>query len=193
MPQVKKEDVRNAILEAAFALLTEKGYVGTTMLQIARKAGISNANIYIYFGSKLEVFFAVYEVWLQEKVLELEARVNAVTLPRDKLKTLVEGLLRDLPVADNGFTNNLIQAISTAGPNDPYNPGLANWLKSRLGEIVKTAMPKMERGRAARARFVHFLVMAFDGCAVNYRVNPASRLDEKTVNELTDMFFSDQL
>ncbi|MFM0245587.1 TetR/AcrR family transcriptional regulator [Paraburkholderia sediminicola] len=187
MAQVKKEDVRNAILDATLSLVREHGYINTTMVQIARRAGISNANIYIYFGSKLEVFFSVYEMWLEEQVAQLEVRVKAAAAPRDQLQILLDGLLRELPAADNGFSNNLIQAISTAGSSE-HDPRLVIWLRQRIELLIKSAMPRMRTDAARRKRFVQFLVMVFDGCAVNHRFGSELRIDKKTVADLVDLF-----
>lgn len=187
MAQVKKEDVRNAILDATLALVRERGYINTTMVEIARRAGISNANIYIYFGSKLEVFFCVYKAWLEEQVARLEARVSAAEAPREQLRLLLDGLLRELPAADNGFSNNLIQALSTAG-SDEHDPRLVTWLKERLDLLIKSAMPSLRSDTARRRRFVQFLVLVFDGCVVNYRFGPELRIDKKTVADLVALF-----
>jgi len=78
MPQVKKEDIRLAILEASQALFQEKGYVDTTMVQIAKRAGISHANIYSYFNAKLQVFFSVYERWFKVRIMPYRTVANVI-------------------------------------------------------------------------------------------------------------------
>lgn len=187
MAQIKKEDVRTAILEASFALISEKGYVGASMSQIARMAGISHANTYIYFDAKIDVFFSIYEVWLKEKIGLLEQRVAAAGSSKEKCRTLLDGLFREIPTLDNGFANNLIQAISTIGPNEPYKPELLGWLESRIELMLQASIPGLQKARAKRRRLAHFIVIAFDGCAVNFRVNHSSLLDEKLILELTEM------
>lgn len=187
MPQVKKEDVRTAILEATLAIVSDKGYVGASMSQIARTAGVSNANIYIYFQSKVDVFFSVYEVWLKEKIGLLEEKIDLAGTPEEKCRVFLNGLLREIPTLDNCFTNNLIQAISTVGPSEHYKPELREWLESRIEAILKSVVPQLQKAHAKRRRLAHFIVMTFDGCAVNYRVNHASLLDEKLVQDFTDM------
>jgi len=190
MAQVKKEDVRSAILQAAFALISEKGYVGASMGQIARIAGISHANIYIYFDSKLDVFFSLYEDWLKDKIAALEQQVMQAATPRRKCQVLLGGLFRQMPTLDNGFANNLVQTIATVGPNEPYSPELLMWLENWVEGMLALAIPSMQKAHARRKRLAHFIVMAFDGCSVNFRVNRASLPDEKLVQELTDMLLA---
>lgn len=50
---------REEILEAAFALLTERGYEGTSMLAIAVRARASKETLYAWFGDKQGLFAAL--------------------------------------------------------------------------------------------------------------------------------------
>ena len=59
MVQVKKEDVRQAILKSAKRLYSKNGYVNTSMNVIAKEAGISTSNLYNHFDSKLEILYEV--------------------------------------------------------------------------------------------------------------------------------------
>ena len=72
MAQRKKEDVREAILEAAFRLFSDAGYSKTSIPPSPREAGISTANVYVYFRSKLDILFTLYEPWLEERLDALE-------------------------------------------------------------------------------------------------------------------------
>ena len=50
MVQRKKPEVRDAILQAAFQLFSQKGYAATMVADIAQEAGVSPGNVYIYFN-----------------------------------------------------------------------------------------------------------------------------------------------
>ncbi|QZY56113.1 TetR/AcrR family transcriptional regulator [Crassaminicella profunda] len=52
------------IKEAAFQLVAQKGYEGTTLAEIAKMVGIKKPSIYAHFSSKEEIFVTV----LQEEV-----------------------------------------------------------------------------------------------------------------------------
>ena len=68
MVQVKKTEVRERILQAAAALFAEHTYARATINQIAKTAGIAPSNVYVYFKSKLEIMFAVYEPWFRQQI-----------------------------------------------------------------------------------------------------------------------------
>lgn len=57
----KGEQTRQAIIEAAFDIFRERGYHGTSMRQIAERAGVALGGIYNHFASKEDIFAAVLE------------------------------------------------------------------------------------------------------------------------------------
>jgi AcrR family transcriptional regulator len=57
----KKQKTRNAIMEAAVRLFSEKGFDKTSVEQVARAAGIGKGTIYTYFQTKTEIFHAFCE------------------------------------------------------------------------------------------------------------------------------------
>jgi len=59
-PLSRGEQTQAMIIRAAHQLFVAQGYHGTSMRQIARKAGISLGNIYNHFSSKEEIFAAVF-------------------------------------------------------------------------------------------------------------------------------------
>ncbi len=54
--QIKKDEIKNKILEVARTEFQEKGFANASMRKIAKKAGISVSNIYNYFKGKDEIF-----------------------------------------------------------------------------------------------------------------------------------------
>ena len=60
MVQIKKDAVRARILDAVARLFEEIGYVKASMS--------ASANIYVYFPSKAEVAFAIFEPWFAERI-----------------------------------------------------------------------------------------------------------------------------
>lgn len=177
--QVKKTEIRDAILDSAFALFSEQGYAQTTQAQIAKRAGVAASSLYVYFDSKLDILFAVYRPWLMERFDNLEARVSEISAPRDRLETILYAIWRDLPSEDNGFVNNLMQAISNLGPTDTYSRELLDDCETRISRMVAECIPK-KQGHLVDDRnlFAHILFMAQDGFAISYKINgPSKRMD----------------
>jgi AcrR family transcriptional regulator len=187
MPQFKKPQVEQAILRSAFELFSRRGYSATTLPQIAKGAGISPANIYIYFGSKLDVLWAIYEPWLRATVEQLQERIAAIAAPRERLRTLLTALWRDIPRAKNGFANNVMQAVSTATPEEGYDPGLLAWVEERVAAMIRDSVPPARRRLLGDARFSHVLMMAFDGFVINHHLRPGAPCSAATVELVCDL------
>lgn len=47
------------LLAAALAVFVERGYAATRMEEVARRAGVAKATLYLYYANKLELFKAV--------------------------------------------------------------------------------------------------------------------------------------
>jgi AcrR family transcriptional regulator len=58
--QSKGEQTRSEIIQAAQVLFIEQGYHGTSMRQIAQKAGLAVGGLYNHFASKEDVFREVF-------------------------------------------------------------------------------------------------------------------------------------
>jgi AcrR family transcriptional regulator len=52
---------RQAVLDAAYAVLAEQGYERTSMLAVAQRAGASKETLYSWFGGKAGLFAAVIQ------------------------------------------------------------------------------------------------------------------------------------
>jgi AcrR family transcriptional regulator len=57
MNRRKATESKKIILEAASEVFAERGYSGTTIREVARRAGISIGGIYIYFQNKEGLYF----------------------------------------------------------------------------------------------------------------------------------------
>ena len=83
MKEPDRAQRRDAILDAASTILQEKGYRGTTMLEVAREVSASKETLYSWFGNKSGLFQAII-------------RRNA-----DTVRTVLEGHLdADAPVEE---------------------------------------------------------------------------------------------
>jgi AcrR family transcriptional regulator len=177
--QVKKAHVRDAILRSADRLFKRKGYVSATTAQIAKGANISESNLYVYFRSKFSILMALYEPWLRARIHRLEGRIERETDVRGRLKLILNTLWRELPSADNGFTNNLMQALTTVSRQEGYRPDLLRWVERRIESLILASLPPSRRVELVGQGLAHMLMMAQDGFAMNFHLTPSdARLDK---------------
>jgi AcrR family transcriptional regulator len=60
--QARRRSARDAIVEAAWALVREEGLAGLSLRDLARRAGISPPTVYTYFDSKNAIYDAMFGV-----------------------------------------------------------------------------------------------------------------------------------
>jgi len=62
----RKEAKRERILDAAVLEIARRGYYGTTVSTIARRAGVADGTIYLYFKNKEDVLVSIFERAMQQ-------------------------------------------------------------------------------------------------------------------------------
>lgn len=109
------------MLRAARELFAERGYAGTSVADVARRAGVAADTVYSSVGRKPQLVLAVHDMVLNEGELPVPAeqrgyvqRMRAATTAREKLAIYAEALATILPE-----TAPLLLALRTAGETDP--------------------------------------------------------------------------
>jgi len=97
----KGRERRDAILDAATAVLVHDGYARLSTRKIAARAGIRPGNLQYYYPSKHEVVRAVLERYLDRAVDAVERRLAVADgSPSARLRSALEGVLADQECAD---------------------------------------------------------------------------------------------
>ena len=187
MARVKSEKMFENITLAAESLFEEHGYIGTTISRIAKEAGTAPSNVYVYYPSKIEIAFAVFDPWLRARITELEERVAACAGVREQLTTLVEGLLRDIAGDETGRTLTLVQALATAGKTDEYSPALLHWTEERILGMIARALPDGDPDLLRS--LAHVLMLAFDGVALRQNLRRSNEGEDYVVHSILNLLF----
>lgn len=90
----KSKDKFTTIIDAALKVFGEKGYYNATISEIARAAGVSEATIYEYFGSKEDLLFAIPGEITRQAVDFLEGMAPFIKGARNKVRAIVYGYYR---------------------------------------------------------------------------------------------------
>jgi AcrR family transcriptional regulator len=78
------------ILAASIAVLSERGYHGTSVRDIAERAGLSTAALYHHFASKQEVLVTIMDRGIEELLRRTRAAVAATDEPVGRLRSIVD-------------------------------------------------------------------------------------------------------
>ncbi|WP_160120175.1 TetR/AcrR family transcriptional regulator [Rhodovarius lipocyclicus] len=104
----RNPETHSAVLDAAEALLTEKGYAGVSMEAVARRAGAGKPTLYRWWPSKAALLMEVYERRKAEALAELPAGASA----REDMAAMLESIMcfwRDTP-AGQAFRSIVAEA-----------------------------------------------------------------------------------
>jgi AcrR family transcriptional regulator len=136
---------REVVLDAAFALLAERGYQGTTMGAVAERAGSSKETLYAWFASKHGLFAA-----LVRRQAEATNRAVAAALdggggpgpapdPAETLTRIATGLLGLLL----GERSVAINRAALAEPDGELAAVLLAEGRHRTGPIVEAYLARL--------------------------------------------------
>src|SRR3712207_724587 len=96
-----RADVREQIVAAAGAEFAEHGYAGTSVAQVAARAGFTKGAVYSNFGGKPELFVAAVQDYFAETVVGAVAETlgaasstPAATRTRAMAHALADSVLR---------------------------------------------------------------------------------------------------
>jgi AcrR family transcriptional regulator len=186
--QTKKVEIKQAILDAAYELFAKHGYSDTNITDIGRSAGVAPANVYVYFQSKLAILFSVYEPWLTRQFDDLERSLLRLRDPRQRLRKILSTVWRDIPSADNGFANNMMQAISTTTVREGYSPALRLAIEERLAKLLDDCVPRLDH--TSSRELANIVLMAFDGYALNFHLKGGAVCPSKQLTLFADLLLN---
>jgi AcrR family transcriptional regulator len=99
-------------LDAAQAIITEKGTIDFTVQEVVDRSRQSLRSFYQHFGGKHELLLALFEDALRRSAEEIRAAVNDVVDPREQLRTAVR-LLFESSVPDPAARHPLFTDFAT--------------------------------------------------------------------------------
>lgn len=136
---LNQEEKKEKIIFAAIICFAKKGFVKTSMADIANEAGIGKGTTYEYFKGKDELFFATFESFVEysEKAASLSLKNLAPKSAAEKIKVLSQSILKSLKESEEFFP--LILEFWAASASSKYRDEIKNVfnnLYKRLGDIL---------------------------------------------------------
>lgn len=81
---------REAILDAAMVEIARHGYYQTTVAMIAKRAGVADGTIYLYFGNKDEILFALFDRAMDRYITQGKAELETMDSAEKKLRHIID-------------------------------------------------------------------------------------------------------
>jgi AcrR family transcriptional regulator len=144
------------------------------------------ANLYVYFPSKLHLFYAVWTPMMKARMHKLADDARDIGDRRQRLRFIFLTLWRDIPREDNAFANNLIQAIATTTSDIEKPHDILKWCEDFLNDLIRECLPPQRQFLAMDTKISFLSWMAFDGFVVNVGKNEDRDMDT-LVNHFSDL------
>jgi TetR/AcrR family transcriptional regulator, fatty acid metabolism regulator protein len=90
MARPRTADKRRRILTAAVHVFARKGYFAARVSDIAKKAGVADGTIYLYFRGKEDVLVRLFDEVMSEHVVQAREAVRALSSAPERLRAIAE-------------------------------------------------------------------------------------------------------
>lgn len=172
---VKKRDpvaTRAKLLESARIAFTEKGYEGAGLREICRNAGVDQALVKRYFGSKEALFKEIFDTthWMNDMQ----------SLPREQLGEAIADFWINRAKANEGFdaTMALLRSVGSQQVNAQLREVVEGQHINRLAKVIGG------RNAHQRAALIISQIIGIDTSRRVLGVEAMSDKHKKTVRDL---------
>ena len=142
--EAKKKKTRQAIMNAAIKLFSEKGFKNTSVDELAKMAGVGKSTIYGYFHTKNEIFLAFCEDQVDFAFSDLAKKRDPEAPLKEQLLTLFMGQFR---YVTKNYDFGRILSREMVFPKEltiEKSNDLSERYLSALGEILTRAISRNE-------------------------------------------------
>lgn len=144
------------ILRAAKKFFAEKRFNNTTIAEIAKEAGVSEAGIYEFFPSKEEILFTIPLEKVEIFLANMNHAMNGIPSPKEKLNNLIWNDLR-VSEQDRLYTALLLLELR---PNPRFYQSPAYQLIRQYSQKVKSIIHEGQRAGEFREIKKVYLLLA---------------------------------
>jgi TetR/AcrR family fatty acid metabolism transcriptional regulator len=94
-----KENTKRRIIDSAKKLFAEQGYQKTTVVDISKQAGLSEAALYEYFQGKEDLLLTIPDLWVSELLADIQEQLFGIKGAVNKLRKYLWWNLRRIEQA----------------------------------------------------------------------------------------------
>jgi AcrR family transcriptional regulator len=129
---------KKQIIIAAMRCFQRKGYVNTTVDDIAAEYGLSKGSIYWYYSSKKAVLIDIFQYWMDETFQGISAEIANMETSRNKLIRMGEFFIESL-IKDHELYSSMMVFWSTAFEDEAMRQMISS-LYRKYDEIVTSLL-----------------------------------------------------
>jgi TetR/AcrR family transcriptional regulator, fatty acid metabolism regulator protein len=159
MARARTPDKRRRILDAAVRVFARKGYFAARVSDVAKRAGVADGTIYLYFRSKEDILVRLFDEVMSEHVSRARDAVRSLRSAPQRLRLVAE---RHLAVLGENRDLAVVFQVELRQSTHFMERFSASWLRdyfALLDEVIEEGQRDgslrgdVDRRLAARALF----------------------------------------
>ncbi len=83
---LRRTDKRSLITEAAIEVFAEKGFRNARVSDVAKRAGVADGTIYLYFKNKEDILLSIFEEKMDLLLATLGERLKDIPSPEERIR-----------------------------------------------------------------------------------------------------------
>jgi AcrR family transcriptional regulator len=178
---------RRKIVDAAAALMAERGFAGTSISAVSRRSGLPSGSIYWHFESKEDLLAAVVEEGARRWFDALPGPADLSASPAEAVERLLEAAARSLEGRPEFLRLLLLIAMERAEVDEASLAVIRRvraLARDRLREMMAALLePFGGRGAELAPRFAALALCVADGAFVAHHIDP----DETDIRALFEL------
>jgi AcrR family transcriptional regulator len=181
---------RRKIVDAAAALMAERGFAGTSISAVSRRSGLPSGSIYWHFESKEDLLAAVIEEGARRWFEDLPGPDDLPASPAEAVAALLDAAARSLEERPEFLRLLLLIAMERAEVDEASLAVIRRvraLARDRLRELMATLLePFGGRGAELAPQFAALALCVADGAFVAHHIDP----DETDIRALFELLRS---
>jgi TetR/AcrR family fatty acid metabolism transcriptional regulator len=147
MARPRSDDKRRRILEAAVRVFAKKGYFASRVSDVARRAGIADGTIYLYFRNKEDILVSLFDDVMKEHIARGREELRRTPGASAKLHAIAARHLRLLGENPDLAVVFQVELRQSTRFMERFT---ASWFKDYL-ELLTTAIAEGQKDGSLRA------------------------------------------
>ncbi len=94
MARRRTDDKRQRILDAAVRVFAKKGYHGAKVAEIAKRAGIADGTVYLYFRNKEDILASLFDEVMERHIAQARVELKGAKGAAAKLRLVAQHHLK---------------------------------------------------------------------------------------------------
>ena len=192
--------METTIARVAKAVFAERGYQQATLEEIAQRAGMSKATIYLYYKNKDDLFLHVVEDLVETAITETAQAAEAPGTPLEKLARMIRGKMafyeREREFfhiylnEKHGLDFNEKHGLEVA-PKDPHKRLLRHMYLQGVDMLASVLQEGIDAGvlRPMETRRLAFFLQEMMSTVLGQRIQGKAKTSvEEDAKQLLDLF-----